>query len=725
MASVIFSYDGREATIQCQTQDIMRDICQKFVSKINTDINQIYFISGGNKLNLELTFAQLANTLDKNLNEIKILVSDKMKNISKENLKQSKEIICPECNKNSLIQIKDYKIKLYGCQNGHETKNILLDEYYNTQYIDESSIICQNCNNNDKSKTFNNQFFNCITCKINLCPLCKLKHNKEHKIIDYDNNIYICNIHNDFFVSYCKECKINLCMDCETQHNNSHKIINYKNILPNRDEIMKILDNYKQKIDQLNNDLNTISNTIINIINKVKENMKILYKINFDLFNSYEMQKRNYHKLKNLNNIKNNFNINYIDEIINNNNIETKFKNILNIYHQMIDKEQISKKNEEIKENNKDEINLSNNDNKEKLTNKIFNNNDIKVANEININIDDNKEKLTNESIIRENNKEKGEINYENNNNEIKDEIQIMYKINKFDTKIKLFGEKFVENNKYHCNIKYENKLFNLIEYLDISNNNNQKDKLEIKLIGINNIINASYMFDNCSSLLSIPNISKWNTNRVTDMSNMFYSCNSISSFPDISNWDTSNVTSIHSMFAHCSSISSLPDISKWNTSKVVNMCNTFACCSSLTSLPDISKWDISNVTDISFIFRNCKSLISFPNISNWNTNKITIFCQAFYNCSSISEFPDISKWNTENVNDMEELFANCSSLSSLPDISKWNTSKVTNMSKMYFDCSSLKSLPDISKWNFDKVNEKEQIFSGCSSLSSIPEIFI
>ena len=104
-------------------------------------------------------------------------------------------------------------------------------------------------------------------------------------------------------------------MDCEAQHNNSHKIINYKKILPNRDEIMKILDKYQQKIDQLNNDLNAI----IKIINKVKENMEILYKINFDLFNSYEIQKRDYYKLKNLNDIKNNINIKHIDEIINNN----------------------------------------------------------------------------------------------------------------------------------------------------------------------------------------------------------------------------------------------------------------------------------------------------------------------------------------------------------------------------------------------------------------------
>ena len=34
-----------------------------------------------------------------------------------------------------------------------------------------------------------------------------------------------------------------------------------------------------------------------------------------------------------------------------------------------------------------------------------------------------------------------------------------------------------------------------------------------------NNIIDMSYMFSNCRSLSSLPDISKWNTNNVTDMS--------------------------------------------------------------------------------------------------------------------------------------------------------------------------------------------------------------
>ena len=51
-----------------------------------------------------------------------------------------------------------------------------------------------------------------------------------------------------------------------------------------------------------------------------------------------------------------------------------------------------------------------------------------------------------------------------------------------------------------------------------------------------------SYIFDKCHSLISLPDISKWNTNNVIDMSWIFHGCNSIISLPDISKWNTSNV---------------------------------------------------------------------------------------------------------------------------------------------------------------------------------------
>ena len=91
------------------------------------------------------------------------------------------------------------------------------------------------------------------------------------------------------------------------------------------------------------------------------------------------------------------------------------------------------------------------------------------------------------------------------------------------------------------------------------------------------------------------------------DMSYMFYNCESLSSLPDISKLNTNKVIDMNGMFYNCKSLSSLPYISKWNTNNVEDMSRLFYNCSSLSSLPDISKWNIDNVND----YKICKIIIS------------------------------------------------------------------------------------------------------------------
>ena len=235
-SSVIFIFNGINTTIQCKKEDKMKDICYNFISKIQIDINQLYFIYSGNNINFELTFNQQANLNDKERNQMNILVFEKSNTIMGEGTIKSKEIICPQCQENCLIRFENYEVKLYDCRNNHEINNILLEEYNNSQIINELDIICNNCNQNNKYKSYNNQFYKCLTCKKNLCPICKSTHYKEHKIIDYENKNYICEEHKDFFISYCNECKKNLCIISKSKHNN-HEIINYENILSNEEEI--------------------------------------------------------------------------------------------------------------------------------------------------------------------------------------------------------------------------------------------------------------------------------------------------------------------------------------------------------------------------------------------------------------------------------------------------------------------------------------------------------
>ena len=87
---------------------------------------------------------------------------------------------------------------------------------------------------------------------------------------------------------------------------------------------------------------------------------------------------------------------------------------------------------------------------------------------------------------------------------------------------IKIFGNNFVENNRIKCQIIFEDNEFELSEYIELKNCVNDYI-LKIKLIGINNITNMEYMFSDCKSLKSLPDISKWNTSNVTNIESLLF----------------------------------------------------------------------------------------------------------------------------------------------------------------------------------------------------------
>ena len=213
-----FIYNENLIKIQCQRNEYMKDIFKRYLIKINKDKDDIYFMCNGNKINEELKLEEI-NNKD---NEIKILVNNinekKIEN-EEEVLKKYKDIICPECGEICLFNIKDYKIILNKCIHNHCIENILLDEYNDCQKNNELNILCSNCNKN-KKEIYNNQFYKCCNCKINLCPICKVNHNKEHILIDYELKNYFCNIHGKNYISYCKKCNMNLCLLCEIDHTN-------------------------------------------------------------------------------------------------------------------------------------------------------------------------------------------------------------------------------------------------------------------------------------------------------------------------------------------------------------------------------------------------------------------------------------------------------------------------------------------------------------------------
>ena len=121
MVEVIFNYKGIETVILSNINDKMKDIINnKYISKSENINKNIYFLYNGDNINKELTFDQQANEIDIKRKKMNILVYDEEKEENNKNIGniiKSKEIICPECNENILININNYKINLNECKN--------------------------------------------------------------------------------------------------------------------------------------------------------------------------------------------------------------------------------------------------------------------------------------------------------------------------------------------------------------------------------------------------------------------------------------------------------------------------------------------------------------------------------------------------------------------------------------------------------------------------------
>ena len=203
----------------------------------------------------------------------------------------------------------------------------------------------------------------------------------------------------------------------------------------------------------------------------------------------------------------------------------------------------------------------------------------------------------------------------------------LIYNIQSNQDRVKILGNQFVRNNNNICKIVYENNEYNLTEYFDCKNISD--NLLKLKLKGINNVIDLSSMFEECSQLSEFSDFSNLDTTYAVDMRYLFFGCE-FENLTDIYKLNTRNVINMEEIFASCILLKSLPDISSRNTSNVGKLGGMFNDCISLEFLPDLSKWDISLVLKInktSDMFVICsESLIipeQFKNFKNKNIIKI------------------------------------------------------------------------------------------------------
>ena len=107
-------------------------------SHCTLNINNVQFFSNGQKISNNEKVKNILNQTEKSINRKIILVLSINSTINNDNTNmiKSKDIICPTCKEPCIYEIKEHKIKLYGCKNGHKIDNIKLDDFNNKQNID-------------------------------------------------------------------------------------------------------------------------------------------------------------------------------------------------------------------------------------------------------------------------------------------------------------------------------------------------------------------------------------------------------------------------------------------------------------------------------------------------------------------------------------------------------------------------------------------------------------
>ena len=331
MVEIEFEYLEKKILIHANLSDYFNIIFNKFYQKSGTDPNSVIFMAHSKNITEDLKLEDIMDETEKLNQKIHITVYPININNKNKIIEQSKEIICPKCSEQCRIKFDDYFIELFDCKYKHVTK-MRLDEFEENQKLDLAKIKCDTCKIKNIGSIYNNKFFYCQNCSINLCDLCKEVHNNNHFIIKYDQKNYLCPYHNEFYIKYCHSCKFNYCPKC---NNNVHLNHNVESL----EEIISDPDNKREELDKIQNEVNIFINNIKKIISGLNElivNMESYYKILNNIYNNYDVKNKNYQSLDNMNQININSDI-YLEitEINNNINYKEKLKSIFDIYYKM------------------------------------------------------------------------------------------------------------------------------------------------------------------------------------------------------------------------------------------------------------------------------------------------------------------------------------------------------------------------------------------------------
>ena len=289
-------------------------------------------------------------------------------------------------------------------------------------------------------------------------------------------------------------------------------------------------------------------------------------------------------------------------------------------------------------------------------------------------------------------------------------------------------------NIKEKSNNLTENGIKRLLKLKNNNLNDNEKDKIIVKILetfsentklGVdknctaNISVHRNLIPDNGKFLHKYRNLTeltfKYFPNNITTYSNYFQNFANLKKL-DLSGFITSKFISMQNMFDKCYNLEYV-NLGKFITSNVTDMSGMFKGCSNLKTIIGLENFNTSNVTNMSRMFYKCYNL-EYVNLRKFITSNVTDMSHMFEGCINLKIIKGLENFNTSNVIDMSYMFAGCHNLETI-NLRNFNTSKVTNLSSMFFECINLKNL-DLSGLDTSNVTDMSYMLSRCENLKDM-----
>ena len=247
---------------------------------------------------------------------------------------------------------------------------------------------------------------------------------------------------------------------------------------------------------------------------------------------------------------------------------------------------------------------------------------------------------------------------------------------------VNIIGKNFYNENKDKISLIINGKEDNLSYKYKL-----QKGINKIKITLKEEIKNLSYLFCECTSLIDIKALNKWNVSNVNNLTCLFYGCTSLKEISGLKKWDVKNVNYFDYLLYGCSSLENISGLKFWDVSNGNFFSCLFSGCSKLSDISPLKNWDVSNGIYFNYLFSGCSQLSDISPLKNWNVRNGNFFSYLFYRCESLSNISSLEKWDVSIGINFCYLFSDCYSLSDISPLKKWNVKNGNNFIQMFKNC--------------------------------------